>query len=84
MELKIVPAQLNDRALRRLKVHTKKRVNFGCPVKGFFEISHLHISHSASYLPPKILHNLCFYFSWVLQPSQEKLKTMLTQDFGGR
>ena len=36
-------------------------------------------------LPPKkILHNLCFYFSWVLQPSQEKLKTMLMQNFGGQ
>ena len=57
-----MPAQLNDRALRRLKVHPKKRVNFGCPEKGFFEISHLHISHSASYLPPKILHNFCFLF----------------------
>ena len=32
---------------------------------------------------PKILHNLCFYFSWVLQPSQEKLKTMLMQNFWG-
>ena len=25
-------------------------------------ICHLHISHNASYLPPKILHNLCFSF----------------------
>ena len=32
---------------------------------------------------PKILHNLCFHFSWVLQPSQEKLKTMLMQNFWG-
>ena len=23
---------------------------------------HLHISHNAPYLPPKILHNLCFSF----------------------
>ena len=25
-----------------------------------------------------------FHFSWVLQPSQEKLKTMLMQNFGGQ
>ena len=25
-------------------------------------IRHLHIAHNASYLPPKILHNLCFSF----------------------
>ena len=25
-------------------------------------IHHLHISHNAPYLPPKILHNLCFSF----------------------
>ena len=29
--------------------------------------------------PKKILHNPCFYFSWVLQPSQDKLKTMLIE-----
>ena len=43
---------------------------------------HSHISQNAPYLPPKILHNLVFHFSWVLQPSQEKLKTMLMQTFG--
>ena len=26
-------------------------------------IDHFHISHNAPYLPPKILHNLCFSFS---------------------
>ena len=26
------------------------------------EICHLHISHNAPYLPPKILHKLCFSF----------------------
>ena len=25
-------------------------------------IRHFHISHNAPYLPPKILHNLCFSF----------------------
>ena len=33
--------------------------------------------------PAQILHyQVAFHFSWVLQPSQEKLKTMLMQDFG--
>ena len=40
-----------------------------------------------------IMHLICstkfcitfvFHFSWVLQPSQEKLKTMLMQNFGGQ
>ena len=36
------------------------------------------------HLSPKILHNLCFFhFSRVLQPSREKLKTMLKQNLGG-
>ena len=47
-------------------------------------IYHLHISHNASYLPPKILHNILFHFSWVLQLSEEKLKTTLVQNFGGQ
>ena len=47
-------------------------------------IRHLHISHSAPYLPPQIWHNLVLHFSWVLQLSQEKLKTMLMQNFGAK
>ena len=43
-------------------------------------IRHLHISHNAPYLPHKILHNLCFSFLL----GQEKLKTMLVQNFGGQ
>ena len=31
-----------------------------CGRKG--EIHHFHISHNAPYLPPQILHNLCFLF----------------------
>ena len=27
-----------------------------------FHIRHFHISHNAPYLPPQILHNLCFSF----------------------
>ena len=45
---------------------------------------HFHISHNAPCLPSKILHNLCFSFLLVLQPFQEKLKTMLMQNFGGQ
>ena len=43
---------------------------------------HLHISHDAPPLPPKILHNLCLLFFLGLQPSQEKLKTMLMKNLG--
>ena len=32
--------------------------------------------------PPKFCITFVFYFFWVLQPSQEKLKTMLMQNFG--
>ena len=34
--------------------------------------------------PPKFCTTFVFHFSWVLQPSQEKLKTMLMQNFGGQ
>ena len=43
-------------------------------------ISHLHISDNAPYSPPsKFCVTFDFHFSWVLQPSQEKLKTVLMQ-----
>ena len=32
--------------------------------------------------PPKFCITFVFHFSWVLQPSREKLKTTLTQNFG--
>ena len=44
-------------------------------------IRHLLISHNAPYLSPKFCITFVFHFSWVLQPSQEKLKTMLMQNF---
>ena len=55
-------------------------------------ILHLHISHNAPYFPPppppqKLPNRVCLFFlhfSWVSQPSQEKLKTMLMQNFGGQ
>ena len=44
-----------------------------------------HFSLNAPCLPPKILHDYFFFhFSWVVQSSQEKLKTMLMQEFGGQ
>ena len=44
-----------------------------------------HISHNAPYLlPPNSCITFVFHFSWVLQPSQEKLKTMLMQNVGGQ
>ena len=50
-------------------------------------ISHLHISGNAPYSSPsKFCVTFDFRFSWVLQPSQEKLKTVLMQIlffFGG-
>ena len=39
--------------------------------------------HNAPYLPPKFCKTFVFHFPWVLQPSQEKLKTMLMRKFGG-
>ena len=45
-------------------------------------VYHLHISHNVPYLPPKFCITFgFFYFCWVLQPSQEKLKTMHTTIF---
>ena len=43
-------------------------------------IRHLHISHNAPYLPPKILHNLCF--SCLLGITAVQEKTMLMQNLG--
>ena len=34
--------------------------------------------------PAQICMTFVFHFSWVSQPSQEKLKTTLTQNFGGK
>ena len=45
-------------------------------------IRHLQISHNTPRLPPKFLQPFVSYFSWLFQSSQEKLKAMLTQNFG--
>ena len=34
--------------------------------------------------PPQFCITFVLHFSWVLQPSQKKLKTMLMQNFGGQ
>ena len=34
--------------------------------------------------PPEFCITFVIHFSWVLQPSREKLKTMLMQNFGGQ
>ena len=47
-------------------------------------IRHFHIPHNTPCLPPKICITFVFHFPWVLQSSQEKLKTMLMQNFGGQ
>ena len=39
---------------------------------------------NAPYWPTKILHNLCFSFLLGITAVQEKLKTMLVQNFGGQ
>ena len=54
---------------------------------GLYATRHLHISHNAPYPPPPPPNSakpLFFHFSWVLQPSQEKLKTMLIQNLAGK
>ena len=56
----------------------------------WIRVRHFHISHNAPYLPPppplprKFCITFVFYFSWLLQPYQEKLKTMLLQNFAGQ
>ena len=55
-------------------------------MKLFFIIRHFHISQNAPHPPPppKFCITFLFHFPWVLQPSHEKLKTMLMQNFGGQ
>ena len=59
---------------------TKKRLLFSLFVIVLLigiHVRHLHIYNDAHYFPPKFCITIDFHFSWVLQPSQEKLKTML-------
>ena len=46
-------------------------------------IRHFHFSHNSAYSPPpkkKLCITFVFHFSWVLQPSKEKLKTVLNNN----
>ena len=46
-------------------------------------IHHFHIDHNAPSLPPKFCITIVFYFSWDNCNTQEKLETMVMQNFGG-
>ena len=50
----------------------------------FNAIHNFHIAHNTLCLSPNILHKHCFKFSLDNCVSQEKLKTMLMQTFGGQ
>ena len=50
---------------------------------GLYATCTSHIMHLIP-PPPNSAKLLFFHFSWVLQPAQEKLKTMLIQNFGGQ
>ena len=43
---------------------------------------HLYISLMHLICPPKFSITFVFHFSWILQPSQKKLKTVLMQNVG--
>ena len=43
-----------------------------------------HISHNTVCLLPKICISIVLNFSWDVQSSQEKLKTMVMQNIGGQ
>ena len=47
-------------------------------------IRHCHIPHNTPCLLPKSCITFVSHFSWVLQSSQEKLNTMLIQNFWGQ
>ena len=47
-------------------------------------LRHFQISHNSPYLPrKKFCITFVFLLCWVLQPSKEKLKTVLMQNWGG-
>ena len=46
-------------------------------------IRHLHISHNAPYLPPKILHNLCFSFLLDIRAVPREIENNAYAKFGG-
>ena len=46
-------------------------------------IYHFHLDHNAPHYSSTFCIAIVSNFSWVLQSSQEKLKTMVRQNFGG-
>ena len=46
-------------------------------------IRHVHISHNAPYLPPKILHNLCFSFLLGITAVPREIENKRYANFGG-
>ena len=60
------------------------RLNFWVRSWSSFSLNrNLHIPIMHPICPPRFCETFVFHFSWRLQPSQEKLKTMLVQNFGG-
>ena len=63
---------------------TQKSIRVFDKIISVSSIHHLRISNLASFcLPTKFCIALVFNFPWLLQLSQEKLKTVLLQTFGG-
>ena len=48
-----------------------------------FHIHHFHTAHHTPCKLPKYCRSIVFNFSWVLQSSQQKLRTILEQNFWG-
>ena len=64
-----------------------KRKNFSLKIvkrKAHTPLAHLPSCTLFPPSPPKFCVTCLFHFSWVLQSSKEKLKTMLMQNFGGQ
>ena len=51
--------------------------------KKFTKIDNFHIDHNANCLPPKLCVSIMFDFSWDDPNTQEKMETMVMQNFGG-
>lgn len=71
------------------QLHLTKSQNFTqpppTPKAKPLSIRHFYISLISPHLPPKILQNHFFFHLFqVLQPSQEKFKTMVVHNFGGQ
>ena len=50
----------------------------------YIAIHNFHRDHNTPNLPPKILQKHCFHFLLGIKLSQEKSKTMVMQNFGGK